>query len=34
LREDLEQLWTRYNRATGGTTQYDGEYLEVVAVKA
>lgn len=34
LREDLEQLWTRHNRATDGTTQYGGEYLEVVAVKA
>jgi SAM-dependent methyltransferase len=34
LREDLEQLWTQHNRATDGTTQYGGEYLEVVAVKA
>jgi SAM-dependent methyltransferase len=34
LREDLEQLWTQHNRATDGTTQYGGEYLEVIAVKA
>jgi hypothetical protein len=34
LREDLEQLWAQHNRATDGTTQYGGEYLEVVAVRA
>jgi SAM-dependent methyltransferase len=34
LREDLEQLWSQPNRATDGTTQYEGEYLEVIAVKA
>lgn len=34
LRADLEQLWTQHNRATDGTTHYDAEYLEVLAVKA
>lgn len=34
LRQDLEQLWAEHNRATDGTTQYPGEYLEVVAIKA
>jgi len=34
LRQDLEQLWIQHNRATDGTTEYDAEYLEVVAVKA
>jgi len=34
LRHDLEQLWTQYNRAVDGTTQYDSEYLEVSALKA
>lgn len=34
LRQDLEQLWRNANRATDGTTLYDAEYLEVVAVKA
>lgn len=34
LRRDLEGLWTRYNQATDGTTRYDGEYLEVTAIRA
>jgi SAM-dependent methyltransferase len=34
LRRDLEQLWTQHNRATDGTTRYEAEYLEVVAVRA
>jgi SAM-dependent methyltransferase len=34
LRQDLEQLWIQHNRATDGTTEYDAEYLEVIAVKA
>jgi SAM-dependent methyltransferase len=33
LRRDLEQLWTEHNRATDGTTRYESEYLEVVAVR-
>lgn len=33
LRRDLEQLWTEHNRATDGTTYYESEYLEVVAVR-
>jgi SAM-dependent methyltransferase len=33
LRKDLEALWTQHNKATGGGTQYGGEYLEVVAVR-
>ena len=32
LRGDLEQLWREHNRATDGTTEVEGEYLEVVAV--
>lgn len=34
LRRDLEQLWTEYNSATDGTTQVEGEYLEVIAVRS
>ena len=34
LRQDLELLWRNQNRATDGTTRYEAEYLEVVAVKA
>jgi len=34
LREDLERLWTEYNRATDGTTSVDSEYLEVIAIRA
>ena len=33
LRRDLEQLWTEHNSATDGTTRYESEYLEVVAVR-
>jgi hypothetical protein len=33
LRRDLEQLWTEHNSDTDGTTHYDSEYLEVVAVR-
>jgi ubiquinone/menaquinone biosynthesis C-methylase UbiE len=32
-RNDMVKLWTQYNRATGGATQVDGEYLEVIAVR-
>ena len=34
LRRDLEDLWTRHNRATDGTTEVESEYLEVIATKA
>ena len=34
LRNDLEQLWAKQNRATDGTTDLDAEYLEVRAVRA
>lgn len=34
LRRDLEELWTKHNRATDGTTDLDAEYLEVRAVRA
>ncbi|MBX9685257.1 MAG: class I SAM-dependent methyltransferase [Candidatus Obscuribacterales bacterium] len=33
LRRDLEQLWTKHNTASDGTTQYHSEYLFVTAVK-
>jgi hypothetical protein len=33
LRKDLEQLWSDNNRATDGTTDVAGEYLEVIATK-
>jgi len=33
LRSDLVRLWTEYNKATDGTTEVDGEYLEVIATK-
>ncbi|HEY3045972.1 MAG TPA: class I SAM-dependent methyltransferase [Polaromonas sp.] len=33
LRSDLEQLWTQQNRATDGSTRYEAEYLEVVAIR-
>ena len=33
LRQDLEQLWTEHNTATDGTTSYEAEYLEVVAIR-
>jgi ubiquinone/menaquinone biosynthesis C-methylase UbiE len=34
LRRDLEEHWTKNNRATDGTTSVEAEYLEVIAVKA
>lgn len=34
LRSDLEALWSKYNRATDGTTEVESEYLEVVATRA
>ena len=34
LRKDLEELWTKHNDATDGTTSVDCEYLEVVATRA
>jgi SAM-dependent methyltransferase len=34
LRKDLVELWTRNNRAGGGATELEGEYLEVVGTKA
>jgi SAM-dependent methyltransferase len=33
LRDELTGLWSRYNRATDGTTRVDAEYLQVVAVR-
>lgn len=34
LRSDLEQLWAKHNQATDGGTFIEGEYLEVVAIRA
>jgi hypothetical protein len=34
LRRDLENHWTRHNRATDGTTSVESEYLEVIATRA
>ena len=34
LRKDLEQLWSEHNKATDGSTDVQGEYLEVVATKS
>lgn len=34
LRGDLERLWAEHNRATDGTTQVEGEYLEVIATRS
>lgn len=34
LRHDLEQIWTEHNLATDGGTQFESEYLEVVAIRA
>jgi SAM-dependent methyltransferase len=34
LAQQLEALWTEHNTARDGTTQVDGEYLEVQAVRA
>ena len=33
LRSDLEQLWKKHNRATDGSTDVEGEYLEVLATR-
>jgi ubiquinone/menaquinone biosynthesis C-methylase UbiE len=33
LRQDLEQLWEKNNRATDGTTEVESEYLKVFAVR-
>ena len=33
LRKDLEELWTKNNTETDGTTSVDAEYLEVVATR-
>lgn len=33
LRQDLEQLWSEYNKAGDGTTLVESEYLEVIAVR-
>lgn len=34
LRNELEDLWTKNNKATDGTTSVEAEYLEVVATRA
>ena len=34
LQSDLEQLWTQCNTATDGSSRYDSEYLQVVAIRA
>ena len=34
LRNDLERLWSEHNQATDGTTNVDGEYLEVIATRS
>lgn len=34
LRRELEQLWTKNNRATDGTTRVEAEYLEIIAVRS
>jgi len=34
LRSALEQLWTKHNRVTDGSTEIESEYLEVIALKA
>ena len=33
LRRDLTRLWSEHNRAAGGTTHVEAEYLEVVATR-
>jgi SAM-dependent methyltransferase len=33
LRRDLEQLWSKHNQATDGTTFVESEYLEVIATR-
>ncbi|HLL13473.1 MAG TPA: class I SAM-dependent methyltransferase [Pyrinomonadaceae bacterium] len=34
LRNDLERLWAEHNQATDNKTRVEGEYLEVIAVRA
>jgi SAM-dependent methyltransferase len=34
LASQLEALWTEHNKATDGTTEVEGEYLEVRAIRA
>jgi ubiquinone/menaquinone biosynthesis C-methylase UbiE len=34
VRKDLEDLWTKNNQATDGTTSVEAEYLEVLATRA
>ena len=34
LHHDLEALWTQANQATDGSTRFDAEYLEVIAVRS
>lgn len=34
LRQDLENLWSKHNQATDGTTYVVSEYLEVIATRA
>ncbi len=33
LRRDLDELWTKHNRATDGSTDVESEYLKVFAVR-
>ena len=34
LRGDLENLWAQHNQASDGSTNVDGEYLEVIATRS
>ena len=34
LRDELVQLWSTHNQATGNTTKVEAEYLEVIAIRA
>jgi hypothetical protein len=34
LHQELESLWSAHNRAKKGVTIVDGEYLDVVAIRA
>lgn len=34
LRDDLIDLWSAHNRAPDGATEVDGEYLEVIGIRA
>jgi SAM-dependent methyltransferase len=34
LHDDLTELWARNNRATDGTTDVEGEYIEVIGTRA